>query len=123
MDSKANNTNRNILLTSILPTVASLMGKTTIKVDCKLRPKQINVFMVCLSAPGSRKPPTFENACSQPVQLYFEDQEFMPALFLDEFTEVGLFQQLKSTKRSKAIVGKEEVLQIFEQLILQGRKE
>ena len=34
---KANNTSREIMLASILPTVARLTGETTIKVDCKLK--------------------------------------------------------------------------------------
>ena len=34
---KANNTPREIMLASILPTVARLTGETTIKVDCKLK--------------------------------------------------------------------------------------
>ena len=50
-----------------------------------------------------------------------EDQKSM-LLFVDEFTEAGLFQQLKATAGSKAIVGKEEVSQLFDNL-LQNTKE
>ncbi|KAL9977882.1 hypothetical protein ACROYT_G015337 [Oculina patagonica] len=68
--SKANNTSRDIL-----PTVVCLMGQTTIKVDCRLRPEQVNLFIICLSSPGSGKSPTFHNGCSQPVQLHIEEQK------------------------------------------------
>lgn len=50
-----------------------------------------------------------------------EDQK-STLLFVDEFTEAGLFQQLKATAGSKAIVGKEEVSQLFDNL-LQNTKE
>ena len=38
-------------------------------------------------------------------------------LFVDEFTEAGLFQQLKTSIGHKAIIGKEEVSQFFEPLL------
>lgn len=113
---QANNTSRELLLASILPTVACLMGPTTIKVDCKLRPEHINLFMVCLSAPGSGKSPAFQNTCSQPVRIHVEEQS-KTTLFADDFTEAGLFRQLKSSSGHKAIVGKEEVSQFFEQIL------
>lgn len=116
MYARANNTSRELLLASVLPTVASLMGPTTIKVECKLRPEHINLFMVCLSAPGSGKSPAFQNACSNPVRIHVEEQN-LTALFVDDFTEKGLFNQLKKSKGHKAIVGKEEVSQFFEQIL------
>ena len=110
---KANNTSREIMLASILPTVARLTGETTIKVDCKLKTEQINLFVICLSEPGSGKSPAFQNGCSQLVRLHVEEQA-STTLFVDEFTEAGLFQQLKSSLGRKAINGKEEVSQFFE---------
>ena len=38
-------------------------------------------------------------------------------MFVDEFTEAGLFRQLKATPGQKAIVGKEDASQLFEQLL------
>ncbi len=119
--SKANNTSRDILLASILPTVACLMGQTTIKVDCRLRPEQVNLFIICLSSPGSGKSPAFHNGCSRPVRLHVEEQK-TTSIFVDEFTEAGLFHQLKKAKGHKAIVGKEEVSQFMDG-ILSGTKE
>ena len=112
---QANNTSRNILLASILQTVACLMGPTTIKVDCKMRQEQLNLFMVSLSPPGSGKLPAFQNGCSQLIRLYVEEQSKNP-IFVDEFTEVGLFRQLQTSSGIKAIIGK-EVSQFFEQLL------
>ena len=43
-------------------------------------------------------------------------------LFVDEFTEAGLFRQLKSTPGHKAIIGKEEASQFFEQLLGASRE-
>ena len=65
---QANNTSADILLASILPTVVCLMGLTAIKVDCKMQLEQLNLFMVCLSPPGSGKSPAFQNGCSQPIR-------------------------------------------------------
>lgn len=113
---RANNTSREILLASIFPTVACLMGATNIKVDCKLRHEHVNLFMLCLSPPGSGKSPAFQNGCSQPVRLHVEDQA-STTLFVDEFTEAGLFRRLQSSMGHKAIVGKEEVSQFLEQIL------
>lgn len=113
---KANNTTRDILLGSILPTVACLLGTTNIKVECKLRHENVNLFVLCLSPPGSGKSPAFQNGCSQPVRLHVEEVK-STTLFVDEFTEAGLFRQLKSSLGHKAIVGKEEVSQFFEQIM------
>ena len=118
---KANNTSREILMASILPTVACLTGETTVRVDCKLKTEQINLFVVCLSEPGSGKSPAFQNGCSQPVRLHVEDQT-STTLFVDEFTEAGLFQQLKTSLGHKAILGKEEVSQFFEPILHCGKE-
>ena len=48
--------------------------------------------------------------------LHVEEQSKNP-IFVDEFTEVGLFQQLKSSSGSKAIIRKEEAAQLFEQIL------
>ncbi|KAL9977262.1 hypothetical protein ACROYT_G014646 [Oculina patagonica] len=101
---------------NILPTVACLMGPTTIKVECKLRREHVNLFMVCVSAPGSGKSPAFHNVYSQPIRTRVEEQSDT-ALFADVFTQKGLFNQLKKTRGHKAIVGKEEVSQFFEQIL------
>lgn len=92
------------------------MGATNIKVDCKLRHEHVNLFMLCLSPLGSGKSPAFQNGCSQPVRLHVEDQ-VSTTLFVDEFTEAGLFRQLQSSMGHKAIVGKEEVSQFLEQIL------
>lgn len=112
----ANNTSREILLAIILPTVASLMGPSAIKVDCKMQQEQLNLFVICLSPPGSGKSLAFQNGCSQPIRLHVEEQSKNP-IFVDEFTQVGLFWQLQTSSGSKAIIGKEEVSQFFEQIL------
>ena len=38
-------------------------------------------------------------------------------MFVDEFTEAGLFRQLKATPGHKATTGKEDASQLFEQLL------
>lgn len=45
-----------------------------------------------------------------------EEQSKNP-IFVDEFTEVGLFRQLQTSSGNKAIIGKEEVSQFFEQIL------
>ena len=112
---KANNTSKEIMLASILPMLACLTGETTIKVECKLKTERINLFVICLSEPGSWKSPAFQNGCSQLVRLHVEEQA-STTLSVDEFTEAGLFQQLKSSLGRKAIIGKEEVLKMFESI-------
>ena len=97
---QANNTFRGLLLASILPTVACLMDPTTIKVDSKLCPKHVNLFMVCLSAPGSGKSPVFQNACSQPVCIHVEEQS-KTTLFVDDFKEAGLFRHPSLARATK----------------------
>ena len=114
--SKAHNTTREILLASILPTVACLMGQSTIKVGCRIKAEGINLFLICLCDPGAGKSPAFQHDCVQPVRLHVEAKEGIP-LFVDEFTEAGLFRQLKATPGHKAIIGKEEASQFFEQLL------
>ena len=117
--SKANNTTREILLASILPTVACLISK--LKVSCRLQAEAINLFVVCLCDPGAGKSPAFQHGCAQPVRLHVESKQDIP-LFIDEFTEAGLFRQLKSVPGHKAIIGKEEVSQLFEQLLAASRE-
>ena len=102
---QANNTSRDILLASILPTITCLMGPTTIKVDCKMPTEKVNLFLICLCPPGSGKSPAFQNGCSQPICLHVEEQSKNP-LFVDEFTEAGLFRQLNTSSGQKAILGK-----------------
>ena len=97
------------------------MGQTTIKVDCRLRPEQVNLFLICLSPPGSGKSPAFQNGCSQPIRLHVEEQK-STNIFVDEFTEAGLFQQMKGAQGHKAIVGKEEASQFIDG-ILSGARE
>ena len=116
MFSKAHNTTREILLASILPTVACLMGQSTIKVGCRVKAESINLFLIFLCDPGSGKSPAFQHGCAQPVRLHVEAKEDIP-LFVDEFTEAGLFRQLEATPGHKAIIGKEEASQFFEQLL------
>ena len=119
--SKANNTTRDILLASVLPTVACLMGPSTVKVDCRIRAETVNLYMICLCDPGAGKSPAFQHGCAQPIRLHVEAKEDNP-LFVDEFTEAGLFRQLKSTPGHKAIIGKEEASQFFEQLLGASRE-
>ena len=87
--SKANNTTRDILLASVLPTVACLMGPSTVKVDCRIRAETVNLYMICLCDPGAGKSPAFQHGCAQPIRLHVEAKEDNP-LFVDEFTEAGL---------------------------------
>lgn len=119
--SKANNTTRDILVASVLPTVACLMGPSTVKVDCRMRAETINLYMICLCDPGAGKSPAFQHGCAQPIRLHVEAKEDNP-LFVDEFTEAGLFRQLKSTPGHKAIIGKEEASQFFDQLLGASRE-
>ena len=114
--SKAHNTTREILLASILPTVACLMGQSTIKVGCRIKAEGINLFLICLCDPGAGKSPAFQHDCVQPVRLHVEAKEGIP-LFVDEFTEAGLFRQLKAAPGHKAITGEEEASQFFERLL------
>ena len=114
--SKANNTTQDILLASILPTVACLMGPSTIKVDCRIRAETVNLFIICLCDPGAGKSPAFQHGCAQPIRLHVETKEDN-VLFVDEFTEAGLFRQLKAANGHKAIIGKEEASQFFEQIL------
>lgn len=102
-------------MASILPTVACLMGQSATKVDCKMRQEQLNLFVIRLSPPGSGKLPAFQNGCSQPIRLHVEEQSKNP-IFVDEFTEVGLFRQLQTSSGNKAIIRK-EVSQFFEQIL------
>lgn len=102
-------------MASILPTVACLMGQSAIKVDCKMQQEQLNLFVIRLSPPGSGKSPAFQNGCSQPIRLHVEEQSKNP-IFVDEFTEVGLFRQLQTSSGNKAIIRK-EVSQFFEQIL------
>ena len=60
----------------------------------------------------ARRPNTKSRKTSQ-VCLAKED---IP-LFVDEFTEAGLFRQLKATPGHKAITGEEEASQFFERLL------
>ena len=60
--SKANNTTRDILLASVLPTVARLMGPSTVKVDCRIRAETVNLYMICLCDPGQGSPLPFNTA-------------------------------------------------------------
>lgn len=119
--SKANNTTRDILLASVLPSVASLMGPSTIKVNCRLQGEAVNLFMICLCDPGAGKSPAFQHGCAQPIRLHIEAKEEQ-ALFVDEFTEAGLFRQLQTAPGHKAIIGKEEVSQLFDQLLGASRE-
>ena len=95
MFSKAHNTTREIPLASILPTVACLMGQSTIKVGCRIKAESVNLFVICLCDPGAGKSPAFKHGCAQPLRL----------------------RQLKATPGHKVIIGKEEASQFFEQLL------
>ena len=53
--------------------------------------------------------------------MHVEAKEDNP-LFVHEFTEAGLFRQLKSTPGHKAIIGKEEASQFFDQLLGASRE-
>ena len=106
-------TTRDTLLASVLPTVACLMGPSTVKVDCRIRAETINLYMICLCA--------FQHGCAQPIRLHVEAKEDNP-LFVDEFMEAWLFGQLKSTPGHKAIVGKKEASQFFDQLLGASRE-
>ena len=114
-------TTRDILLASVLPTVAYLIGPSTVKVDCRIHAETIHLYMICLCDPGAGKSPTFQRGCAQPIRLHVETKEDNP-LFVNEFTEAGLFWQLKSTPGHKAIVGKEEASQFFDELLAASRE-
>ena len=81
---------KRITQASVLPTVASLMGPSTIEVDCRIRAETVNLHMICLYDPGVGKSPAFQHGHAQPIQLHAEATEDNP-LFVDEFTEAGLF--------------------------------
>ena len=92
------------LLASILPNAASLMGRSTIKVGCKIKAESINLFLIL----GQESLlPSFHHGCAQPVRLHVEAREDIP-LFEDEF---------KATPGHNAIIGKEEASQLFGQLL------
>ena len=70
------------------------------------------------SAPGKAKLLKIPNKLSLKQQAYKARELFSSwKLFVDEFTELGLFRQLKTSSGNKAIVGKEEVSQFFEQIL------
>ena len=71
--------------------------------------------------PGAGKSPAFQHGCAQPIRFHLQAKEDNP-LFVDEFTEAGLFRQLKSMPGHKAIVGKEEASQFFDQLLGASRE-
>ena len=77
--------------------------------------------MICLCDPRTGKFPAFQHGCAQPIRLHVEAKENNP-LLVDEFTEAGLFWQLKSTPGHKAIIGKEEACQFFDQLLGASRE-
>lgn len=108
---------KEILLASILPSVATLMGQATVRVPSKLFPENINIFMVCLCEPGAGKSPAFQHGCQVPLRLHVEQKNNNSPLFVDDFTEKGLFKQLGSATGGKAIIGKEEVSQFFERVL------
>ena len=114
-------TPRDIPLASVLPTVACLMGPSTVKVDCRIRAETITLYMICLCDPGAEKSPAFQHGCAQPIRLHVEAKEDNP-IFVDEFTEAWLFWQLKSTPGHKTIAGKEEASQFFDQLLGASRE-
>ncbi|XP_078363681.1 uncharacterized protein LOC144647856 [Oculina patagonica] len=118
---KANNTTRDILLASVLPSVACLMGPSTISVKCRLQGEAVNLFIICLCDPGAGKSPAFQHGCAKPIRLHVETKQ-QQALFVDEFTEAGLFRQLSTAPGHKAIIGKEEVSQLFDQLLGASRE-
>ena len=57
---KVNNLTQDILLASVVPTVARLMRQIAIKVGSRLKTEQVNLFIICLRAPGSGKSPAFK---------------------------------------------------------------
>ena len=86
-------TTRDILLASVLPTVACLIGPSTVKVDCRIRAETINLYMICFCEPGAGKSPALQHGCAQPIRLHVEAKEDNP-FFVDEFMEAGLFGSL-----------------------------
>ena len=63
------------LLASILPNAASLMGRSTIKVGCKIKAESINLFLIL----GQESLlPSFHHGCAQPVRLHVEAREDIP---------------------------------------------
>ena len=46
------------------------------------------------------------------------EEQSSTTLFIDNFNEAGLFRQLMTSTNHKAIVGKEEVSQFFEQILV-----
>ena len=113
---KAHNTTREILLASILPTVASLMGPSKIKAESKIYAESVNLLMVCLCDPGAGKSPAFQKGCFEPVRLHVEEKKKI-SLFVDDFTKAGLFSHLNKTPSHKAIIGKDEVSSFFKQFL------
>ncbi|KAK3739256.1 hypothetical protein QZH41_000262 [Actinostola sp. cb2023] len=108
---------KEILLASILPSVATLLGHTTVQVPSKLFPENVNVFCICLCEPGAGKSPAFQHGCQIPLRIHVEQRNDNRPLFVDDFTEKGLFNQLKASTGCKAIIGKEEVSQFFDRVL------
>lgn len=112
---KAHNTTREILLASILPPVASLMGPSKIKAESKINAESVNLLMICLCDPGAGKSPAFQKGCFEPVSHVEEKKKI--SLFVDQFTKAGLFSQLNEAPSHKAIIGKDEVSSFFKQFL------
>lgn len=87
--SKANNTTRGILLASVLPSVACLMGPSTVKVDCRMCAETINLYMICLCNPGAGKSPAFQHGCAQLIRLHVEAKEDNPLFVLTNLQKLG----------------------------------
>ena len=117
---KAHNTTREILLASIFPTVASLMGPSKIKAESKINAESVNLCMICLCDPGAGKSPAFQKGCFEPVRLHVEEKKKI-SLFVDDFTKAGLFSQLNEAPCHKAIIGKDEVSSFFQQCLTRER--
>ena len=68
--------------TALLPTIATLQGKTTVKTRSKLEDESINIWIVCLCEPGGGKRPALKIACEEPVREYLEVSKYMFFLFI-----------------------------------------
>ncbi len=53
----------------------------------------LSTFLIC--EPGSGKSPYFDIACKIPIEDRVKKQK-LTQLMLDDFTEMGMFQQLKN---------------------------
>ena len=77
--------------------------------------------MLLLCEPGGGKGPAFEIGCSEPIQCHVEENRGTK-IILDDFTDAGMFQQLKRSQGHKALIGKEEAATFLRNMFVSDKR-